>query len=223
MSDARTRAIAAIAALDDPMRHALARYVFDSQAPVSRDDAARSLGIARSSAAFHLDRLVSDGVLDVEFKRLSGKSGPGAGRPAKLYRRVGGEISVSVPPRHYNLAAELLAESVERAESEGISARDALDAVAKETGAAIGASSDSLVSGLAAGGYEPRDDGEGGLRLTNCPFHGLTSRHSDLICTANVALLTGMADGVGDTENKVCRVAPSDGGCCVRVIPRHDA
>lgn len=221
MNGSRTSAITAIAALGDPLRRELATFVYDNAHPVSRDDAAAALGIARSTAAFHLDRLVTDGVLDVEYKRLSGKSGPGAGRPSKLYRRVDEEISASIPPRHYDLAAELFAESVSRAENEGMPVREALDEVATETGATIGAAAESLTAALTAGGYEPRDDGEGGLYLTNCPFHSLTRRHSELICTANVALLTGLARGANDTDNEICQVPPVDGRCCVRVVPRE--
>ena len=64
--------------------------------PVSRDDVAGALGLARATAAFHLDRLVADGLLDIHFERRSGRTGPGAGRPAKLYRRSDVPVEVSL-------------------------------------------------------------------------------------------------------------------------------
>src|SRR5215216_3938860 len=98
--------VTGVASLAEPQRRALYRLVVDRGDAISKDDGAAALGVARSVAAFHLDRLVADGLLTTEFRRLSGLRGPGAGRPAKLYRRAAGELSVSLPPRHYDLAAE---------------------------------------------------------------------------------------------------------------------
>ena len=94
---------------------------------VSRDEAATALGLARTTAAFHLDRLVDEGLLGVEFARRTGRSGPGAGRPSKLYRRSGCQVDVSVPERRYELAARLLADAVAGAERSGASPRAVLD------------------------------------------------------------------------------------------------
>src|SRR5215213_5035423 len=100
--------VAAVSALDEPIRRALFDHVSRSASPVSRDEAADALGLARSTAAFHLDRLAEEGLLSVEFRRLTGRTGPGAGRPSKLYARAAGELAVTVPERHYDFAGELL-------------------------------------------------------------------------------------------------------------------
>jgi len=47
-------------------------------------------------AAFHLDKLLEQGLLDVEFRRISGRAGPGAGRPAKLYRLSARQLEVTL-------------------------------------------------------------------------------------------------------------------------------
>src|SRR5689334_24076327 len=94
----------AVAALRDRVRRDLFELVSRSEDPVSRDDAARALGLSRRVAASQLDRLVGEGLLAVTFRRLTGRTGPGAGRPSKLYQRSAAEVSVSVPPRHYDLA-----------------------------------------------------------------------------------------------------------------------
>src|SRR5215471_10946198 len=105
--------ISVIAMLDDPVRRGLYEYVTTQDHAVSRSEAAEAVGIQRTLAAFHLDRLAEAGLVDVTFARPGGRSGPGAGRPAKLYRRTTTEHEVSVPPRGYRAAAELLAEVVD--------------------------------------------------------------------------------------------------------------
>ena len=99
-----------LAALTEPVRRRLYEFVVAQAEPVDRDGAAAGAGVGRPLAAFHLDRLAEAGLLDVTYRRRSGRTGPGAGRPAKFYARARhGELSVSVPPRHYELAATILA------------------------------------------------------------------------------------------------------------------
>src|SRR5690606_18517001 len=159
MSDSRTGQISAIAAMNDPQRRSLFEFVRASSDPVSRDEAAAAIGVPRSTAAFHLDRLVTEGLLDIEFRRLTGKTGPGSGRPSKLYRAADRELSVSIPPRNYELAGELLASAVESADRTGAPVRDALAAAATEAGRELGATARDLDAALTSCGYEPRDDG----------------------------------------------------------------
>src|SRR6478735_9095881 len=97
--DDRTADVAAVAALAEPTRRRLYDHVVRQAAPVSRDEAAAATDVPRATAAFHLDRLVDDRLLEVHFERLSGRTGPGAGRPAKLYRRSGCDVTVSLPER----------------------------------------------------------------------------------------------------------------------------
>jgi predicted ArsR family transcriptional regulator len=111
----RTDDLAAIGLLLEPVRRALYDFVRASGREVSRNEAAEAAGVQRNLAAFHLDKLVEAGLLEATFRRLGERRGPGAGRPAKLYRRVPGELVVSVPARDYQVLAHLLAETVERA------------------------------------------------------------------------------------------------------------
>ena len=209
----------AITALGDPTRRALYDLVAGSSTPVSRDEAADGLGIARGTAAFHLDRLVASGALAVEYRRLSGRTGPGSGRPAKLYSRAEAELSISLPPRAYDLAGDLLAAGIERADRTGETVRHALDRVAEETGRELGAGGRTLEQTLSDVGYEPRDDGAGGLALVNCPFHRLAASHTDVICATNVCLIRGIAAATGELERDVV-FAPDAKSCCVRIARR---
>ncbi|WP_051191998.1 helix-turn-helix transcriptional regulator [Microbacterium luticocti] len=205
----------ALGLLGDPVRRRVYAAVAEATEPMGRDATASAAGVPRSTAAFHLDRLAAAGLLAVEYRRLSGRSGPGAGRPAKLYRAVAGELAGSIPERHYELAGELLARAAEQADADGIPVREAIAAQAHGLGAQIGADCASTEAALTACGYEPADDGCGGVLLQNCPFHALAARHTDLVCTANLALVQGMVAATGDRRTP--QLSPREGHCCVQV------
>src|SRR5689334_14945979 len=185
MHTSRAGALAAVAALDEPTRRRLYDYVVRRPEPVSRDDVAAALGVARATVAFHLDRLVEEQLLVVEYERRTGRTGPGAGRPAKLYRRSDRQVSVSVPERHYELAGELLASAIEEADETGGSAREILARRAREHGA--GRAAPDIVAALEEHGFEPRVEGDGVL-LGNCPFQRLARTHTRLVCEMNLGL-----------------------------------
>src|SRR3954447_17756426 len=119
MDDVRTAQVTAVAALAEPTRRRLSDTVVRSPEPVSRDDVAAATGVPRPTTAFHLDRLVADGLLDAHHERRSGRTGPGGGPPAKLSRRAECWVSVSLPERRYDLAGELLASAVVEADRSG--------------------------------------------------------------------------------------------------------
>jgi predicted ArsR family transcriptional regulator len=221
--------VAGVASLLEPQRRALYRFVVSRERPVGKAEAAAAMGVARSVAAFHLDRLVADGLLTAEYRRLSERRGPGAGRPAKLYRRADGELSVSLPARRYDLAARLLASAVGEAVQTGSAVAEALTGIATAHGRRLAdrvgelvgkrpsrrAVRDAALIVLAEEGYEPRPDGPD-IRLANCPFDALVDEQPDLVCRMNHDLLSGMATAVGDGV-LTARLAPSDGNCCVRL------
>lgn len=221
--------IAGVASLAEPQRRALYRFIVNRGDAVSKDEAAAELGVARSVAAFHLDRLVADGLLTAEFRRLTGRQGPGAGRPAKLYRRAEREVSVSLPARQYDLAAALLAAAVNEATRTATPVADALTRVANERGRALGnqvrkaagrrpgrrALLDATLKVLDEQGFEPSVKGSE-VVLANCPFHALVEEQRELVCGMNHDLLCGMSAAVGD-DLLAARLAPSEGSCCVRL------
>ena len=204
------RQIATIASLHDPTRRALYRYVSSRRRDVGRDEAARAVRISRALAAFHLDKLVGHGLLETSYRRLTGRRGPGAGRPAKLYRRSDLELDVTLPARRYELAGRVLARALTAAPP---TARRALLGAAREAGRALvrnggGGGGDGGDGGgprrrnelsrvLTECGYAPtpvRRDGE--IRLQNCPFGALAAVCQPLICEMNLALLRGMLAGL---------------------------
>lgn len=216
MEDERIAGLESIGTLTEPVRRALYDFVVGSAEPVSRDAAASAAGVARSLAAFHLDRLVEARLLVASYRRLTGRSGPGAGRTSKLYERAPGEHAVTIPPRRYDLAAQLLAEAVDASGP----ARGALIDAARRTGQSIGAaaaaaSGDTLavVEALRAHGFEPREE-SGRILLVNCPFHAVAMTHTALVCGANLALVEGIVSGAPAAGWRP-ELDPAPGRCCV--------
>lgn len=217
-----------VTSLAEPTRRALYGHVARSSGPVGRDAAAAALGISRSLAAFHLDRLAEDGLLDVEYRRLTGRSGPGAGRPAKLYRRAARQVDISLPPRRYALAASVLADAVDGTTSPAV--RASVASAARERGRELARGGsvrltkrasrkqrlEALTGVLVAAGFEPYVEGRE-VRVRNCPFHPLASVHVDLVCGMSRELAAGAAEQLG--LDLPMRLDPRPGECCV-VISR---
>lgn len=215
-----------IGALADPVRLALYRFVSAQPEPVSRDQAAEATGIPRHQARFHLERLEADGLLAASHARLTGRTGPGAGRPAKLYRRAAREIAVTLPDREYELAGRLLSDAVAESARTGGPVLDAVNRAFADYGASAGASAptesdplDAAADVLARQGYEPRRDGDR-VDLHNCPFHALAQVQTELICTANRCLVAGLADAVAP-DRLAARLEPHPDRCCVVLETRQ--
>lgn len=221
--------VTGIAALAEPIRRTLYRFVVSQVEPVNRDQAAAGAGVTRHVAKFHLDKLVDDGLLEVGYGRPPGRSGPGAGRPAKLYRRSSRQLAVSLPQRDYELAGRLLARAVTIAERDGTPVGVALRDAAREAGRSLGhrtrveagsrpsrsAVLTAATSVLSDCGYEPRLDA-GGVTLANCPFYALARDYTDLVCGMNLELMSGLVEGL-DRADFHARLEPSPGRCCVRL------
>ncbi|HEY9333614.1 MAG TPA: helix-turn-helix domain-containing protein [Kribbella sp.] len=209
--------VQAVAVLEEPTRRRLYEYVVGRPEPVSRDDAASALGIPRTTAAFHLDRLTEEGLLDTCYERRTGRTGPGAGRPAKLYHRSDREIEISLPERQYAVAGQLLAAAIQDAESTGVTPREAVNRRAHEYGETLGRAvrdRGGLLQVLEAYGFEPRPDADG-IALANCPFRRLAKDHPQLVCGMNLHLVAGLLTTVDAPLQ--AELAPRADHCCVRI------
>jgi len=225
------RRVTRLGALADPVRRALYRFVVTQPGAVSRDQAAGGVDVPLHTAKHHLDKLVDEGLLVTEFRRLTGRSGPGAGRPAKLYRRSRREVAVSLPSRRYDLAGQVLADAVERALGGRPMAEAVADAAANAARIAVDAATAAAPEGankaapatdlervaevLEPFGYEPRV--EAGLRLTNCPFGRLASDHEGLVCGMNRTFVDGVLTTLGCAGLSAVEDDAAE-GCCVRVV-----
>jgi predicted ArsR family transcriptional regulator len=223
LSDADLQAVTGLA---DPVRARLYQAVVRSS-PIDRDEAAAEAGIGRPLAAYHLDKLVELGLLTASYRRPAGRTGPGAGRPAKVYSRSEHEFAVTVPPREYELAARLLATALES--DTGGTSRAMLLATASEFGADLGILARSrdrakvgarpaVAAALRQYGFEPSTAEDGSVELRNCPFHQLVASHQQLVCGMNLALMQGLVSGLGEPDMRP-QLDPKQGRCCVVIGP----
>jgi predicted ArsR family transcriptional regulator len=219
--------LAALAPLAEPVRRALYLHVIGRSGAVGRDEAAAAVGVGRALAAFHLDRLVEAGLLTPEYRRLSGRTGPGAGRPAKLYRRADREVELSIPERRDDLLARLFAVALD-ADRHGTASSDVtLERVAREYGSTLGADArrragprpsrprlaTAATSILAESGFAPVLDG-GTLVLRNCPFDRVARDHRDLVCSMNHSIMEGLVAGLRSSGLRAV-FDPAPGRCCM--------
>jgi predicted ArsR family transcriptional regulator len=223
--------VAGIGALSDPLRRRLYMYVCAQREPVTRELAADALELAPHQAKFHLDRLERDGLLDSFYARVSGRRGPGAGRPAKLYRRADRDVAVSLPDREYQIAGTLMANAIAESTEAGTPVIEALHRLAKAYGRHIGdiavgadpprttrAALDLAVETLIQNGYEPRRD-EGRVVMANCPFHALARAQTQLVCQMNHALIGGLTEALGP-NSPAAELDPAPDRCCVVLATR---
>jgi predicted ArsR family transcriptional regulator len=210
--------LASLSSLDDPVRRRLYEVVRERTEPVGRDEAAAAAGVGRALAAYHLDKLVEAGLLTASYQRPPGRSGPGAGRPAKLYSRSDREFTVTVPPREYELAARLLVQAVESDPSGQSQAalRDAARRLGTELSCRFQRGNAGLDVALAGHGYEPQRGKDGVIRLRNCPFRQLAEHHKDVVCGMNLGLIEGIVAGLG-ADGLRAVLDPWPGHCCVAI------
>ena len=219
--------VAGLSSLDEPLRRRLYDYVCEQAAPVSREQASAAADIGRTLAAYHLDKLAQAGLLSTHHQHPGGPS-PGPGRPAKLYRRSAREFSVSVPPRDYELLANLLVQSVRRDPTGTV--RNAVGEAAEQAGrdAAVTARSTQsanedpttiLTHALRSRGYQPSVGANCEIELRNCPFHRIAQAHQDIVCGLNLRLIQGLVEESGGDRSQAT-LAPLPGRCCVVIHAR---
>jgi predicted ArsR family transcriptional regulator len=217
----------ALQLLAEPTRRALFQACREADAPLTREQLASALGVSRGLAAFHLDLLADAGLLTVDYARPAGRSGPGAGRPAKRYAPARVDLEVSVPPRRYDLVASILARGLASAGESGGDALQATLAVAHDEGERIGrlrrapgrmtaaATTDAAADVLAGLGYEPRQKSAGCVHLCNCPFDSVVGIATDVVCGLNQRFVAGVLDGLGGHRAVEAVLDPAPDRCCV--------
>ncbi|GAA4369461.1 helix-turn-helix transcriptional regulator [Paeniglutamicibacter cryotolerans] len=214
-----TEQLAALGALADPVRRRIYEFVRTSAGPVGRNAVAEALDLPRNAVAFQLDKLAEEGLLEFEFRRVNGLDGPGSGRPAKLYAARFGELAASIPRREYSLAAELMARAIDLSTLADLPVAQALARVSRDEGLRIGTGSGQLAETLERHGYRPRENAQGALELLDCPFHLLSEKHVDTVCSMNLELLGAVIEGSA-APYQACPDTPRrEGRCCVRLDP----
>lgn len=203
-------------------------FIRQARKPVTREEVADTLGVSRKLAAFHLDKLVTAGLLQAHFD--SSARLRKVGRRPKLYEPVAEAIAVNIPERRYGMLADILTEAVS-SESEAEAARDAALRVSYQRGEALGDAERERVRpgrlgterglSLAAEtledfGFEPERVAPTVLRLRNCPFHPMAAKAPELVCGVNQAFLAGYLHGLG-SDRTAAVLAPRPDSCCVEL------
>jgi predicted ArsR family transcriptional regulator len=210
-----TDAWEATAALMDRVRRRLYEHVRGQARPVTRDEAAHAVGVSRGLAAFHLDKLVRVGLLTAGYAtRPDTPRGPG--RAPKVYQPSDLQVSLTIPPRRYDLLGDILVRAIaEEPHHTGAAA----DRIAHHRGTELGraAGRAPVLSVLAGLGFEPHQR-SGRIGLRNCPFQPLATTAPQLVCRLNQRFLAGLLHGLGDTGHRAV-LTPQPGACCVQLRP----
>ncbi|MEU7811709.1 helix-turn-helix domain-containing protein [Pseudonocardia sp. NPDC049154] len=221
-----------LAALADPRRRAIHEFAVGARRAVTRDEVAAAVGLARPTAAFHLDQLVEAGLLETSFARPPGRSGPGAGRPAKHYAVVETELDLSLPPRDYARLAGILVEAAGDPDDDNLldQASNVAYARGKRDAAQLPAQhadvrqtepeQADLLDLLGRLGYVGHRTPADRIELRNCPFRSLADRSPEVVCVVNERYLAGLVAGLGlhDRYRVVGDGVSPD--CCVTLTPR---
>ncbi|TML90430.1 MAG: hypothetical protein E6G08_02575 [Actinobacteria bacterium] len=101
-------------AAGDPELRAALLFARGQERPVTADDLAAAHDVHRNVARSRLERLVEAGLLAPGYERRSGRTGPGAGRPAKTYAVVPELDAIEFPARRYETLVALLIDGVPR-------------------------------------------------------------------------------------------------------------
>ena len=220
--------LAALAALEDPVRASLYRVVRDA-GPVTREEAAAAAGISRKLAAFHLEKLLSLGLLEVTYAQPAGRRGR-PGRIPKVYVVADREFEVSVPSRRYDMLGELLLDALEHTDDEGRAVGETVAAASRRGKVAgelihqekrlgrVGPERTLAAAAefLAEAGFEPERPDARTVQLRNCPFRALAQKWPDLVCVINHAYLEALVQGIGSDQVHATLSRPA-GKCCVEL------
>src|SRR5205085_12401065 len=96
---------------DRELRETL-RFARAQPLPVTADEVASAQRIHRNVARGRLERLADAGLLIASFERRTGRTGPGAGRPAKTYRVLPELTAIEFPERRYEQLIGLVVDAL---------------------------------------------------------------------------------------------------------------
>ena len=165
-------------------------YVRGARGPVSAEDAAAALGVHRTVARHRLERLLAAELVEATFERRSGRTGPGAGRPAKVYAAAPEAEALEFPPRRLpalvgRLLEELPARGRDRAlrhAGEGFG-HDLAHAAGLRARSRVGPGLEQVCAALRSLGFQAsveRVDGDAAIVTTpTCPLRPLVTQHPE--------------------------------------------
>jgi predicted ArsR family transcriptional regulator len=200
-----------VSALQDPTRRRILLDFYVHQPEWTTADVAAAVGVHRTVAHAHLERLVALGYL------ISSQRRGAAGKPAKLYRLTERQIELSYPIRRFARLAALLAQAL-RGSADGIGA-------AREVGRGHGASMVTEPAGspesvlrelIPLGAEYVLSDGD--VVARNCIFRQACEQARDIVCELHAGILEGAFRKAGlDLRTEAYRNY-EEKGCAYRVL-----
>ena len=173
----------------------------------SISEIADATGVHRNVARRRLERLVAAGLLTASFERPPGRTGPGAGRPAKVYSPTPDTAAIEFPARRYPELVGLLVDAVpKRRRSEvGVQfGRELASTAGVESARDARGGLEGLCRALGAVGFQARlehlEDGHAEIVTPTCPLRPLVVANS-AVAEIDHALWRGLiAAAVDDLE-----------------------
>jgi predicted ArsR family transcriptional regulator len=202
----------AISALQDPTRRRILLDFFVHQPEWTAAEVAEAVGVHRTVAHSHLERLVALGYLVSSQRRGT------SGKPAKLYRLAGRQVDLSYPVRRFARLSALLAEGLQAA-SDGV-------ALAREAGRRYGASlvsktaksPESVLGQLSPLGAEYRLAGDDEVVAQNCIFRQACEVAEDVVCEVHAGILEGAFQRAGLDLRTEAFHNYAEKGCAYRLL-----
>ena len=102
----------ALDVIGDPGLRTTLLHVRGRRRAASIDEVASATGVHHNVARRRLERLAAAGLLTAGFERPPGRTGPGAGRPAKVYSPAPETTAIEFPKRRYPELVGLLVDAV---------------------------------------------------------------------------------------------------------------
>lgn len=217
-------------ALGDPTRRAVYIAIRESTGPMSTAGIAELFDIHPNVARHHLDKLAADGYLDVTHRRPNGRTGPGAGRPAKYYAVSSKQIDVHFPTHRHDVLSDMLVRIIDRIAPDNI--REVAEQVGTEVGrelaGEIGSPEDTgyegavkaVVRAMTGIGFGVSSDVAGQrLLMSHCPFGDTAAAHPEVVCSLDRGMVRGLMGSLEHACEPVLHPAAGSDRDCVTEVP----
>ena len=218
-------------ALGEETRFDIFRRIADSAAPLSVKELVSQLGMHHSAVRIHLNKLEDAGLIYSKKRHVQGA----VGRPQLAFLPSPHALSITLPPRNYELLARL---AVELASTRGdgptpgdfgmrwgrehMRKRAGLVDAPVPLGEALDVVTDELRS-LGASCHCTRMNGGHQILETNCVFAEIAKDHKPMVCDLHQGVARGMLTEISaDAFDwlQMSSICGGDESCITRISPR---
>jgi predicted ArsR family transcriptional regulator len=219
------------ASLGDPTRRAIYIALREAGEPLTSATVADLFDIHPNVARHHLDRLANDGYLQISHRRSSGRTGPGAGRPAKCFEVTPKPIDVHFPSKHPQLLVELLVRLVDHIAPDDIAAiaekvgreygRELATEVGEPDEAGYSNALKAVAQTMSGLGFGMTAEGSGDaerLLTSHCPFGSAAVGHAEVVCSLDRGIVSGLFERLSESCEPVLHPHTDPVEACVTEV-----